>query len=78
MGISARRRAGFRAGLYWPRAVAAPIKKENAFMQIYQRGKRGTWWVRFTAPDHRRKHQSLGTTNKMQAAELADKLKSEF
>ncbi len=46
-------------------------------MQIYQRGKRGTWWVRFTAPDHRRIHQSLGTTDKKQAAELADKLKSE-
>ncbi|MDJ0657468.1 MAG: site-specific integrase [Xanthomonadales bacterium] len=46
-------------------------------MRIYQRGKRGTWWVRFTAPDGRRIHQSTGTADQRQAQEYADRLKAQ-
>lgn len=47
-------------------------------MQLTKRGKRGTWWFRFTAPNGKRIFRSARTTNKRLAQEYADKLKSDM
>jgi integrase len=40
-------------------------------MRVYRRGKRGTWWVDFTAQDGRRFVRSTGTTDEAAAKEWA-------
>ncbi len=47
-------------------------------MQLTKRGKNGTWWFRFTAPDGKRIFRSARTTNKRLAQEFADKLKGDM
>jgi len=47
-------------------------------MQLTRRGKKGSWWFRFTAPNGKRIQRSAQTTDRRQAQEYADKLKSEM
>ncbi len=47
-------------------------------MAIYERGKTKTWWVNVTDPDGRRIQKPTGTTNKKEAQEYHDRLKSEL
>ena len=43
---------------------------------LYQRGKNRIWWVRFTAANQTRVHESTGTRNKEQAGEYLARLQA--
>ncbi len=45
-------------------------------MSLYKRN--NVWWVRFTTPSGKRIRKTTGTTNKVAALELHDKLKAEY
>ena len=47
-------------------------------MSLSRRGKKGLWWVRFTAPSGKRVFQSARTTDRRQAEEFEAQLKSEL
>lgn len=47
-------------------------------MQLTKRGKKGTWWFRFTAPNGKRVYRSARTANKRLAQEYADRLKNDM
>ncbi len=47
-------------------------------MSLFRRGKQGTWYVRFTAPNGRRIYESTRTVNRVAAQEYHDKRKAEL
>jgi integrase len=47
-------------------------------MSLKRRGKKGVWWVRFTAPNGKRVFQSAKTTNRRQAEEYEARLINEL